>query len=34
MKMPSREWTGAVIVIAVAVVLAALDVLDGSVHRW
>jgi probable F420-dependent oxidoreductase len=34
MKMPSREWTGPVTVIAVAVVLAALDVLDGSERRW
>jgi uncharacterized membrane protein YhaH (DUF805 family) len=34
MKMPSREWTGAVTVIVVALVLAALDILDGSVHRW
>ena len=34
MKMPSREWTGAVTVIVVALVLAALDILDDSVHRW
>jgi hypothetical protein len=34
MKMPSREWTGAVAVIVVALVLAALDILDGSVQRW
>jgi hypothetical protein len=34
MKLPSREWTGAFTVSVVAVVLAALDILDGSVHRW
>ncbi|MGZ4299206.1 MAG: hypothetical protein ACXVVK_19385 [Solirubrobacteraceae bacterium] len=34
MTMPSREWTGAGTVIVVALVLAALDILDGSVHRW
>lgn len=34
MKLPSREWTGAVTVIVVAVVLALLDILDESVHRW
>lgn len=28
------EWTGAVTVTIVALVLAALDILDGSVHRW
>jgi hypothetical protein len=33
MKLPSREWTGAFTVSVVAVVLAALDILDGSVHR-
>ena len=34
MKLPSREWTGALVVSVIAVVLAALDILDGSVHRW
>jgi hypothetical protein len=34
MKPPSREWTGALVVSVIAVVLAALDILDGSVHRW
>lgn len=34
MKMPSREWTGALTTIVVAVALAALDLLDGSVDRW
>jgi hypothetical protein len=34
MKMPSREWTGALTIAVIALVLAALDVLDGSVHRW
>jgi hypothetical protein len=33
-KLPSREWTGAFTTIFVAVVLAALDLLDGSMHRW
>jgi uncharacterized membrane protein YhaH (DUF805 family) len=28
------EWSGAVTVTIVALVLAALDILDGSVHRW
>jgi hypothetical protein len=34
MKLPSREWTGALTVSLVAVVLAALDVVNGSVQRW
>ncbi|HEX3977957.1 MAG TPA: hypothetical protein VHW96_16935 [Solirubrobacteraceae bacterium] len=34
MKLPSREWTGALTISLIAVVLAALDILDGSVHRW
>lgn len=34
MKMPSREWSGALTISLVAVGLAALDILDGSVHRW
>ncbi len=34
MRKPGAEWTGAVTVTIVAVVLAALDILDGSVHRW
>jgi hypothetical protein len=34
MKRPSREWTGALTVSLIAVVLASLDILDGPVHRW
>ncbi len=34
MSTPGREWTGAITVIVVALVLAALDIFDGSVHRW
>ena len=34
MKLPSREWTGAFTVSVVAIVLAVLDIFDGSVHRW
>ena len=34
MKLPSREWSGALTITVVAVVLAALDILNGSVHRW
>jgi hypothetical protein len=34
MRKPGPEWTGAVTVTAVALVLAALDILNGSVHRW
>jgi uncharacterized membrane protein YhaH (DUF805 family) len=34
MKKPGLEWSGAVTVTIVALVLAALDILDGSVHRW
>ena len=34
MKRPGPEWTGAVTVTIVAVGLAALDIFDGSVHRW
>ena len=34
MKMPSREWSGALTISVIAVVLAALDIFDGSVHRW
>jgi hypothetical protein len=34
MTLPSREWTGALTTTFVAVVLAALDILDPSVHRW
>ncbi len=33
MKMPSREWSGALTISVIAVVLAALDIFDGSVHR-
>ena len=34
MRRPGPEWTGAVAVTIVALGLAALDVLDGPVHRW
>jgi hypothetical protein len=34
MRRPGPEWTGAVTVTVVAVGLAALDIFDGSVHRW
>src|SRR6201999_139901 len=34
MKVPSREWVGAFVVSVVALGLAALDILDGAVHRW
>jgi hypothetical protein len=34
MGRPGREWTGAITVSVVALVLAALDILDGAVHRW
>jgi len=34
MKRPGPEWTGAVTVTVVALGLAALDIFDGSVHRW
>lgn len=34
MRRPGPEWTGAVAVTIVALGLAALDILDGPVHRW
>jgi hypothetical protein len=34
MRRPGPEWSGAVAVTIVALGLAALDVLDGPVHRW
>jgi uncharacterized membrane protein YhaH (DUF805 family) len=34
MKRPGPEWAGAVTITIVALVLAALDILDTSVHRW
>lgn len=34
MRKPGPEWTGAVTVTVVALVLATLDILDDSVHRW
>jgi hypothetical protein len=34
MKLPSREWSGAFTISVIAIVLAVLDILDGSVHRW
>jgi hypothetical protein len=34
MKLPSREWSGAFTVTVIALVLAALDIFDVSVHRW
>jgi uncharacterized membrane protein YoaK (UPF0700 family) len=33
-RRPGPEWAGAVAVAVVAIALAALDVFDGSVHRW
>lgn len=34
MRRPGPEWVGAAAVTIVALVLAALDILDGPVHRW
>ncbi len=34
MRRPGPEWTGAAAVTTVALGLAALDILDGPVHRW
>lgn len=34
MRKPGIEWTGAATITVVALVLAALDIFDDSVHRW
>jgi hypothetical protein len=33
-RKPGIEWTGAATITIVALALAALDIFDGSVHRW
>src|ERR1700754_2625187 len=34
MRRPGPEWVSAAAVTILALVLAVLDILDGSVHRW
>jgi hypothetical protein len=33
-RKPGVEWTGAITITIIALALAALDILDSSVHRW